>query len=206
MTELHGLGNNTGLVGDAAKSAMIAINKSIADRRDIRIITAKGSDVTKNGFFREKLEHDPTDEDDARNIDDVIIKITKQQSMDRAAKAISNGKAVHNTNAEHAILLTEDTNMRVKANARGVPAISTTVLKRYLVKLGPGGTGPAAAALVTSPTSPSKRKSPSPQTRTGQAAEDEDTPMTMFDDDALDKRPPRMRSYKRGKTTLEVGR
>jgi rRNA-processing protein FCF1 len=201
MTELRGLGNNTGLVGDAAKSAMIAINKSIAERKDVRIITAKGSDVTKQtGFYHEKLENDPNDDDEARNIDDVIIKITKHQAVDRAAKSTYSG------NAEHAILLTEDTNMRVKANARGVPAISTTVLKRYLFQLGPGGTGNAAAALA-SPSSPSKRKSPSPQMRKDDDPNlEEDGDIRMTTDPSDEKRPPRKRTYKRGKTTLELGR
>lgn len=133
MAELHNLRKDTGLVGDAAKSALIAIYRSIADRRDIRIITAKGTDVTTNW----NLEHEPTDKDIARNITrnikNVIIKVTKQQSIDRA------GNTLHNTNAEYAILLTEDIIMRLKAYARGVPSISTTLLKAYLVALEPRG-------------------------------------------------------------------
>jgi len=130
ITELHGLGNNLRAVSDSAKSAMIAINKALADHRDVRIITAKGSDVTKVGFYREKLERD--EDDETRNIDDIIIRTTRNQAD---ARRQIFGEADMG-NAQPAILLTEDTNMRVKANARGVPAISTTNLKRYLVQLG----------------------------------------------------------------------
>ncbi|KAF8249141.1 hypothetical protein K440DRAFT_526131, partial [Wilcoxina mikolae CBS 423.85] len=56
ITELHGLGNKSGSVGDSAKSAMIAINKAIAELKNVRVITAKNSDVTRAGFFREKIK------------------------------------------------------------------------------------------------------------------------------------------------------
>jgi len=129
ITELLGLGNNSS-IGDSAKSAMIAINKAIADKANIRIITARGNDVTKAGFFREKVERD---ENEIRNTDDVIIRTTRHQAESRRQAFADKG--VIGYAAQPAILLTEDTNMRVKANARGVPAISTTILKKFLLQL-----------------------------------------------------------------------
>jgi hypothetical protein len=111
---------------------MIAINKVIAERKDIRIINAKNLDITKAGFFREKLERD--EDDETRNIDDIILHMTRYQSEFRPGVFAEKGIITFN-GAEPAILLTEDTNLRVKANALGVPAISTTVLRRYLVQL-----------------------------------------------------------------------
>jgi len=71
ITELHGLRNNSDSVGDSAKSAMIAINKVITERKDFRITTKK-SDATKTSLLIEKLERD---EDD-----DIIIRTTRDQS------------------------------------------------------------------------------------------------------------------------------
>jgi predicted ribonuclease YlaK len=133
ITELHGLGHNFGSVGDSAKAAIITINKVITERKDVRIITAKNSDVTKAGFFREKLERE--EDDETRNIDDIIIRMTQYQSKARR-QAFTEKGIIGLNSAVPAILLTEDTNMRVKANARGVLAISTTILKRYLLQLG----------------------------------------------------------------------
>jgi rRNA-processing protein FCF1 len=183
ITELQGLRKNTGSVGDAAKSALITISKSVADQKDVKIITAKGSDVTKVGFFREKLERD--EDDESRNIDDIIIRTTRQQAEARRKTLTLEDSSV----AEPAILLTEDTNMRVKANARGVTAISTTILKRYLVLL--------EKTITSSPRS--KRKS----TR---ARNDDIDVMTMDDSEdvmelaSLPKGITKRRGYKRGRT------
>ncbi|KAF8545284.1 hypothetical protein BDD12DRAFT_785789 [Trichophaea hybrida] len=129
ITELHDRANNSDSVGDSARSALYAIKQAIAGRKNIRIITANNSDVTKAGFFREMLERD--EDDEARDIDDIIICMTRQQSESRRQEFAEIGF----NGAELAILLTEDTNMRVKANARGVPTISIIALKRYLVQL-----------------------------------------------------------------------
>jgi len=168
ITKLHGLGNNSGTVGDSAKSAMIAISKVIANGKDVRIIAAKNSDVTNAGFFREKLERD--EDDETHNIDDIIICTTMYQS--EARRQIFKEKGIIGLNgAEPAILLTEDTNMRVKANARGVLAISTTVLKRYLVQLG----GRSKASKTSS-----KRKLSGVITRIKAEEDERDTPMLDF--------------------------
>lgn len=197
ITELHGLGNNSGSVGDSAKSAMIAINKVIAERKDVKIITAKNSDVTKAGFFREKLERD--EDDETRNIDDIIIRTTRYQSETRRQSFKERG-IIELNGAEPAILLTEDTNMRVKANARGVPAISTTVLKRYLVQLG-------SRSKVSS--TRSKRKS-AIVTRIKSEEDEIDTPMfdlPMLMNDTVESKPKihlgKRRAHKRGKTEMD---
>lgn len=124
LIELQGLKNNPAELGKLARSAEDAIKKAIDESKDIKIITAKGIDVTKRGFFKEKIQR----EEGEQNIDDVIIRITKSLSDERG-KAMGppiNGKAAP------AILVTEDSNLRVKANARGVPSINTVLLKRCL--------------------------------------------------------------------------
>lgn len=124
ITELLGLTNNSGTVGDAAKAAIIAINEAVSEKRDIKVVTAKGNNVTNIGFYKEQLERHG--EDELRNIDDIIIQTTKQQGVVRRQLLGNAGEA------EPAVLITEDVNMRVKANARGVTAIAASVVKRSL--------------------------------------------------------------------------
>ncbi|PUU73083.1 hypothetical protein B9Z19DRAFT_1069268 [Tuber borchii] len=125
ITELLGLTNSTGPVGDAAKAAMIAINEALNDKRDVKVVTAKGSNVTNIGFYKEQLDK-PRD-DEQRKIDDIIIETTKLQGEARR-QAIPGDYGDY----EAAVLITEDRNMRVKANARGVTAISASALKKVL--------------------------------------------------------------------------
>jgi rRNA-processing protein FCF1 len=160
---------------------MIAINKALADRRDVKIITAKGSDVTKVGFYREKLERD--EDDETRNIDDIIIRATKNQADARRQMFGEAGMG----DAQPAILLTEDTNMRVKANARGVPAISTTNLKRYLVQLG-------------TRMSPRLRHKPTPTAFVAMSRVDADDPLhdPIGGIELVQKGPNRRRPFRRG--------
>jgi hypothetical protein len=206
ITELHGLGKNAGSLGDSAKSAMIAINKAIADRKDVKIITARGNDLTKVGFFKEKLEKD---DDETRNIDDVIIRTTEEQAQLRRQAFTQRG--ITGYDAETAILLTEDTNMRVKANARRVPAISTTILKRFLVQLdgGAGGRQQRKAQPRTKAASPrTKRKSVPPAIMTRIKSEyhdDEDMPMVDVPDphSELKTKAPKKRA-KRGRTAEDT--
>lgn len=124
ITELLGLTNNAGNVGDAAKAAIIAINDAVSEKRDIKVVTAKGNNVTNIGFYKEQLERHG--EEELRNIDDIIIQTTKQQGAVRRQALGSAGEA------EPAVLITEDVNMRVKANARGVTALAASVVRRSL--------------------------------------------------------------------------
>jgi hypothetical protein len=74
---------------------------------------------------------------------------------------------------EPAILVTEDTNVRVKADARRVPAISTTLLKLYLIPI----------------SEPTKRARDSTTVRIKSEYDETDTPMPDFPphmDDTLD--------------------
>ncbi|KAG0126475.1 hypothetical protein HOY82DRAFT_491739 [Tuber indicum] len=125
ITELLGLTNSTGPVSDAAKAAMIAINEALTDKRDVKVVTAKGSNVTNIGFYKEQL--DKPGDDEQRKIDDIIIETTKLQGEARR-KAIPGDYGDY----EAAVLITEDRTMRVKANARGVTAISASALKKVL--------------------------------------------------------------------------
>lgn len=121
ITELQGLKNNAE-VGNKAETAETAITKAIKSKRDIRILTSKGSDVTKRGFMRERFDRD----DDHQNLDDVISRTTKLVAANRRASLGSMSPA------EPAVLLTDDANLRLKSNVRGITAIGTAVLRRFL--------------------------------------------------------------------------
>lgn len=154
ITELHGLAKDAGSVGDSARSALIAINKVISERKDLKIITAKNSDLTKIGFFREKLDRGV--DDDEMNIDDIIIRTAKNVAESRRKMTVDKNKVAPH-GAEPAVLLTEDVAMRVKANASGVPAISTTVLKKYLLQQGKSKAQPRQKRKSAAPL-PSKKE------------------------------------------------
>ncbi|RPA94597.1 hypothetical protein L873DRAFT_1700991 [Choiromyces venosus 120613-1] len=77
ITELLGLRNSTGPVGDSTKAAMIAIHEALTDKRDVKVVTAKGSNVTNIGFYKE--QPDKPGDDEQRKMDDIIIETTKLQ-------------------------------------------------------------------------------------------------------------------------------
>lgn len=122
ITELVGLAKNSGTVQKAASSAILLINEYLSEKKDIKVITSKGNNVTYTGFYKEQLGG----AEDIRNIDDIIIQTTKQQGEIRRQTLKEAG------DAEPAVLITEDRNMRVKANARGVTAIAASALMRIL--------------------------------------------------------------------------
>ena len=131
MTELNGL-NNSPTVGTAASNAITAIHTSINAKMDLRIITAKGSNVTNMGtnmgFYKEKLEEYSEGAD--MSIDDVIIAITEAQGKLRAEMMRANGHDAGT--AQPAVLVTDDRNMRVKATVKQVPALSGSAVKAIL--------------------------------------------------------------------------
>lgn len=92
----------------------------------MKIITAEGSDPIKIGFFRAKLDRGV--DDDSKDIDGEIIQITKNVTDSCSKITIEKNKT------ELAVLLSEDVNIRVKADTSGVPTISTNTLKNYLLK------------------------------------------------------------------------
>ncbi|KAF8467428.1 hypothetical protein BDZ91DRAFT_793776 [Kalaharituber pfeilii] len=126
MTELMGLQSSKS-VAESAKQAVAAIQQAILSKKDIRVVTAKGSNVTNSCFYKEKLE-EYKEED--MTIDDVIISITDQQGKHQAEmmRAIGSDPG----NAQAAVLVTDDRNMRVKATAQHVPAIAGSALKAIL--------------------------------------------------------------------------
>ncbi|RPA98981.1 hypothetical protein L873DRAFT_1789914 [Choiromyces venosus 120613-1] len=56
ITELLGLTNSTGPVGDSTKAAMVAIHEALTEERNVKIVTAKGSNMTNMDFYREQLD------------------------------------------------------------------------------------------------------------------------------------------------------
>ena len=120
--------SSMGPVGNVAKAAMIAIHEALTDKRDVKVVTAKRSNMTNIGFCKEQLESlDKPGDDEQRKIDDIIIETTKLQGEARR-QAMPGDYGDY----EAAVLITEDRNMRVKANARDVTAISVSVLKKVL--------------------------------------------------------------------------
>ena len=53
---------------------LIAIHEALTDKRDVKVVTAKGSNVANTGFYKEQLDN-PGD-DEQRKIDDIIIETT----------------------------------------------------------------------------------------------------------------------------------
>jgi hypothetical protein len=141
---------------------MISIKRAIADQKDVKILTSQNSDVSRTGFYKEQVQ----EQENVTNMDDVIILVASNQLKLRreawAEKGVTDFEG-----AELAILLTEDTNMRVKAKAQQIEAMSTTSLKRHLVQLGENVKAP-------SPSSPRPKRKQTPQITTRIQAEDDD--------------------------------
>ncbi|RPB04298.1 hypothetical protein L873DRAFT_1786525 [Choiromyces venosus 120613-1] len=98
----------------------MAIHEALTDNRDVKIFTAKGCNVTNMGFYKEQF-----DDGGQYKIDDIIIETTKlwgeawRQAMPRDYG-----------DCEVAVLITEDCNMRVKANAQVVTTIQHQISRR----------------------------------------------------------------------------
>ncbi|KAI5812384.1 hypothetical protein BZA77DRAFT_390754 [Pyronema omphalodes] len=194
ITELHGLSTKTGSVGDSCRSAMISIKRAIADHKDVKILTAQNSDLSRTGFYKEQVQ----EQENVTNMDDVIILVASNQlKLRREAWAV---KGVTDfEGAELAILLTEDTNMRVKAKAQQIEAMSTTSLKRHLVQLGEN-------VKASSPSSPRQKRKQTPQlsVRIQGEYDDEDPVYVPTQEDFNTKaKTPHHRRNKRGKTIVE---
>ena len=129
ITNLHGLSKDPGSVGDSARSALVAINRVISERKDLKIINAEGSDLTEIGVFRKELDGDVGE--GGMGTDDVI-RTARGVAGFRRKVAVGMNKAARQR-GEPAVLLTEVANMRKKANGSGVPAISRIVLNNYLL-------------------------------------------------------------------------
>ena len=97
---------------------MIAIHETLTDKRDVKVFT-KGSNVTNIGFYKEQF--DKPGDDEQRKIYDIIIETTKLQGEARR-QAITGDYGDYEATA----LITEDRNMRVKANSEA------SLLFRYL--------------------------------------------------------------------------
>jgi len=80
------------------------------------------------GFYKEKLKEYSEGTD--MSIDDVIIAITEAQGKLRAEMMRANGH-----DAQPAVLVTDDRNMRVKTTVKQVPALSRSAVKAILQRL-----------------------------------------------------------------------
>ncbi|RPB04309.1 hypothetical protein L873DRAFT_1799813, partial [Choiromyces venosus 120613-1] len=56
---------------------MIAIHEALTDKRDVKVVTAKGRNVNNIGFYKE--QPDKPGDDKQRKMDDMIIATTKLQ-------------------------------------------------------------------------------------------------------------------------------
>ncbi|KAI9812741.1 MAG: hypothetical protein M1827_004497 [Pycnora praestabilis] len=132
ITELTGLSSNTGPVSGAAEKALSTVREAVAHGKKLRIVTARGSDITSQGFYKEQIAS--YESDGHKNLDDIIIQTTKSQG-DRLRKAVcstSGEPEVTHEGARAAVLVTEDRALRVKAGAYGVAAVAASMIRRLL--------------------------------------------------------------------------
>ena len=150
-----GLQNSTGVVAENAKTALSAIKSAIAAKKDLKIVTAKGNNVTQSRFYKEKLDEY---QEDNKKIDDVIIEITQQQGKLRAEMMKSNG--VDRGQFQSVVLVTDDRNMRVKSTAKQVPAISSSALRAIISPRTAATSRPKRKSFTTTPFMSLKQRFP----------------------------------------------
>ncbi|TKA59490.1 hypothetical protein B0A49_12267 [Cryomyces minteri] len=141
VTELSGLTSSGNAKAQAAKDALNTLNTVISNGKNVRVVTAEGTDVTGQVFYKEHLSQYNTP-GGPQNTDDVILRTARRES-----DLIRDGQRwPERTNvggAKPAMLLTEDRNMRVKATTMGVASIATSMLRSVLTASripSPGGT------------------------------------------------------------------
>ncbi|KAF2456476.1 hypothetical protein BDY21DRAFT_287627 [Lineolata rhizophorae] len=140
VTELHGLAKNKDQSGFAAEKAIETISLARNQRMNIRILTAKGNDITNQGFYKEQIEE--SERGTRRKLDEVIIDITRQQSdISNRSTAMQNQRAMQE-GAKPAVLVTEDQLMRVKAWADGVAAVDPSIVKDVIFPAQGASPGP----------------------------------------------------------------
>lgn len=113
--------SNPGNEGNAAKAAIIAINDAVNEKKDVTVVAANGNIAMNIGF--ENLRKNAMDE--SSKIND-IIQTTIHQGVVRRGMLGNAGET------EAAVLITEDVSMRAKAYERGVTAMATSIVHRYL--------------------------------------------------------------------------
>lgn len=124
---------NGGNVAQTSQLALNMIDQALSEKRQVRVVTAKGSLVTDiRANYKELIDSYRTDASDGRqNLDDIIIHTAQQQG-----EAIINKLGVQGDGSiKSVVLVTDDTVMRVKAFARGVPSIKTKQWTKHLSKV-----------------------------------------------------------------------
>jgi len=109
------------------------IDQALSEKRQVRVVTAKGSLVTDiRANYKELIDSYRTDASDGRqNLDDIIIHTAQQQGEAIISKLGVQGDG----SIKPVVLVTDDTVMRVKAFARGVPSIKTKQWTKHLSKV-----------------------------------------------------------------------
>ncbi|KAF3939976.1 hypothetical protein ABW19_dt0200002 [Dactylella cylindrospora] len=125
VTELRGLQRNDGKISEMSEAALDIIQQALQEKRSLRVITAKGSQMnTISSQFYELIED--YSEDGRKNLDDIIIEIAKSQG-EIAAKRLSNDGVTRPV-----VLITDDSVMRIKAITRGVASVPTKQWIKYI--------------------------------------------------------------------------
>ncbi|KAF3902925.1 hypothetical protein AA313_de0210132 [Arthrobotrys entomopaga] len=124
ITELRGLQRNDGKVSETSQLALNLLSQALQDKRNLRILTAKGSSITSlSGQFYELI--DDYNEDGRKNLDDIIIETAKSQGLISASR-------LSGTDIRPVVLITDDAVMRVKAITRGVASVGTKQWIKYI--------------------------------------------------------------------------
>ncbi|EPS38433.1 hypothetical protein H072_7821 [Dactylellina haptotyla CBS 200.50] len=124
VTELRGLQRNDGKVSLTSELALNLLSQALQEKRNLRIITAKGSTIASlSGQFYELI--DDYYEDGRKNLDDIIIETAKSQGVISESRASSPG-------VKPVVLITDDAVMRVKAVTRGVASVATKQWIKYI--------------------------------------------------------------------------
>lgn len=118
----------------AAVRALQTLDSAIIQRKNIRVLTAEGKDVTRQITGRGHLNAQVGN--DRASIDDVVVGVARQQSglNKDTAGAVSGPQE----GAEAAVLVTDMESMSLKAQASGVRAMASSKLWNILDLVVPG--------------------------------------------------------------------
>ncbi len=122
------LSKNKDSTGRAAQDALNSTRAAIIAEKKVRIATTTGSDVTHQ--FAAKQMGDYVTEGGRNSVEAIIGVARRESDLNREAQGDHLGD---HPGAKPAILVTEDRAMRLKAATVGVAAVSTSMIKKFLI-------------------------------------------------------------------------
>ena len=111
---------------DSARKALDSIRAALDERKDIKILTPEGNDVTQKMLSVDNTAF--SEEDRQRDAEEIVIGVAR-----RASDLSSSQRAAQpNGTAKPAILITEQKSTRLKANYQDIAAMSTSRVRTIL--------------------------------------------------------------------------